>query len=53
MQKVERIADLGFGTGLGSAKTSSVSEALADTTTWDEIIQILEGEALRKFALAE
>lgn len=53
MHVVQASADLNASPKLASSRGSAVHEEFTDTTTWDEIIQILEEEALRKFAIAE
>jgi len=51
MHNAEPISDLNKRTELGGAKASVVHQAFTDTTTWDEIILILEEEALRNWRL--
>jgi len=53
MHRVDPISALTTATEPGSTKAAVVHPAFADTSTWDEIIRILEEEALRKFAIAE
>jgi len=62
MQKAGPISDFRIATDSGNKHrcgkvdgntgTCVVRQAFADTTTWDEIISVLEEEALRKFAVA-
>jgi len=53
MHLVQANADLNASTESDSSRGSAVDQGFTDTSTWDEIIRILEEEALRKFALAE
>jgi len=48
MHKARSTSDL--DQQLNGVKASSVHQAFTDTTTWDEIIHVLEEEALRRFA---
>jgi len=50
MDREEPISDL--NTQLGGAKASVVHQGFTDTTTWDEILRVLEEEALKKCARA-
>lgn len=52
MHLVQATADLNV-VEVGSSRGSAVHQEFTDTSTWDEIIRILEEEALRKFAIAE
>jgi len=48
MHRTESTSDL--DRQLNGVKASIVHQAFTDTTTWDEIIHVLEEEALRKCA---
>jgi len=52
MEKRRPISDFRIATDSGSVGTCVAQQAFADASTWDEIISILEEEALRKFAVA-
>ena len=51
MHRLDPISALTTVSELGSTKAAVVPPAFADTSTWEEIIRILEEEALRRFAM--
>jgi len=53
MHLVQPTAGLNVETGTDSARSIAVHQQFKDTSTWDQIIRILEEEALRKFAIVE
>ena len=53
MHLVQPTAGLNIETGPDSTRSSVVRQRFEDTSTWGEIIRILEEEALKKFAIAE
>jgi len=50
MQKLQSTSEARIASEPGSAKAGMIRQAFADTSTWDEILRILEEEALRRFA---
>ena len=50
MRKQQRLSDLSTGTELACARTTGLPQAFADATTFDDIIRMLEEEALATLA---
>jgi hypothetical protein len=50
MRTQQRLSDLSTGTELACARTTGLHEAFADTTSFDDIIRMLEEEALAALA---